>query len=169
MCTNAECESKLRTLRAAAPPLHYPVLRTLLAGLYKSIHYHKFIASIDSALRTGIASLALPCHFRDYSKLFRSDLTDQASVGQPSVDIQRPNMPDIRSELFIKHANVIAELKKKIADDPEFACCSCEQLLQRKNVTALDFSESKKLTSRMWEVLRAYMYMSYPETPNKTH
>ena len=30
MCTIAGCESKLRTLRAAAP--YYPVLRTLLAG-----------------------------------------------------------------------------------------------------------------------------------------
>ena len=64
---------------------------------------------------------------------------------------------------------MIAELEKKLADDPEFACCSCERLLQRKNVTAFDFSESKKFTSSMWEVLRAYMYMSDPEVPNKTH
>ena len=168
MCTIAGCESKLRTLRAAAP--HYPVLRMLLAGLYESIRYHKFIAGIDSALRTGkFASLALLCRFRDYRKLFSSDLTGEASVARPSVDIQKPNMPDIESELCIKHANMIAELKKKLADDPEFACCSCERLLQRKNVTAFDFSESKKFTSSMWEVLRAYMYMSDPEAPNKTH
>ena len=38
---------------------------------------------------------------------------------------------------------MIAELYKKLADDPDFACCSCERLLQRKNVTAFDFSESK--------------------------
>ena len=93
MFTIAGCESKLRTLRAAAP--HYPVLQTLLAGLYESIRYHKFIASIDSALRTGkFVSLALLCRFRDYMKLFSSDLTDKASVARPSVDIQRPNMPD---------------------------------------------------------------------------
>ena len=77
-------------------------------------------------------------------------------------------MPDIECELCIKHANMIAELGKKLADNPEFACCSCEWLLQRKNVTAFDFSESK-FTFSMWEVLRAYMYMSDPEAPNKTH
>ena len=154
MCTIAGCESKLRTLRTAAP--HYPVLRTLLAGLYESIRYHKFIAGIDSALRTGkFASLALLCRFHDYRKLFSSDLTGEASVARPSVDIQKPNMLDIESEVCIKHANMIAELEKKLADDPEFACCSCERLLQRKNVTAFDFSESKKFTSSMWEVLRA--------------
>ena len=109
MCTIAGCESKLRTLRAAAP--HYPVLRTLLAGLYESIRYHKFIASIDSALRTGkFVSLALLCRFDDYRKLFSSHLTDEASVARPSVDIQKPNMPDTESELCIKHANMIAEL-----------------------------------------------------------
>ena len=97
MCTIAGCESKLTTLRAAAP--HYPVLRTLLAGLYESIRYHKFIASIDSALRTGqFVSLALLCRFDDYRKLFSSDLTGEASVALPSVDIQKPNMPDIESE-----------------------------------------------------------------------
>ena len=127
MCTIAGCESKLRTLRTAAP--HYPLLRTLLAGLYESICYHKFIASIDSALRIDkFASLALLCRFGDYRKLFSSDLTDKPSVAQ------KPNMPDIESELCIKHANVIVELEKKLADDPEFACCSCERLLQRKNV-----------------------------------
>ena len=168
MCTIAGCESKLRTLRAAAP--HYPVLRTLLAGLYESIRYHKFIAGIDSALRTGkFVSLALLCHFRDYRKLFSSDLSGEASFARPSVDIQKPNMPDIESELCIKYANMVAELEKKLADNPEFASCSCERLLQRKNVTAFDFSESKKFTSSMWEVLRAYMYMSDPEAPNKTH
>ena len=45
-------------------------------------------------------------------------------------------MPDIESELCIKHVNMIAELDKKLADDQEFACCSCERLLKRKNVTA---------------------------------
>ena len=110
MCTNAGCESKLSTLRAAAP--HYPVLR---AGLYENIRYHKFIASIDSALRSGkFVSLAFLCCFCDYRKLFSSNLTDEASVARPSVDIQRPNMPDIESELCIKHPNMIVKLEKKI-------------------------------------------------------
>ena len=110
MCAIAGCESKLRTLRAAAP--HYPVLRTLLAGLYESIRYHKFIASIDSALRTG--KFALMCRFCDYRKLFSSDLTGEASVARPSVDIQKPNMPDVESELRIKHAYMIEERKHSL-------------------------------------------------------
>ena len=83
-------------------------------------------------------------------------------------DLQKPNLPDIESVLHVEHAEMIAELEKKLADDPEFACCSCERLLQRKNVTAFEFSESKKFTSNMWQVLRAYMYMLDPEATNKT-
>ena len=63
---------------------------------------------------------------------------------------------------------MIAELEKNLADDPEFAFCRCERLLQTKNVTAFDFSESKKITSNMWQVLKAYMNMSDPEATNKT-
>ena len=144
MCAIAGCESKLRTLRAAAP--HYPVLRTLLAGLYESIRYHKFIASIDSALRTG--KFALMCRFCDYRKLFSSDLTGEASVARPSVDIQKPNMPDVESELRIKHAYMIAELEKKLADDPEFACCSCERVLLSLHLTSLNPKNSRPVCGR---------------------
>ena len=66
-------------------------------------------------------------------------------------------MPDIESVL---HAEMIAELQKKLADDPEFACCSCERLHQRKIVTAFE--------SNIWQALRAYMYMSDSEATNKT-
>ena len=64
-CTVAGCDSKLRTLRAAAP--HSPVLRSFLTTLYEAIRYHKLIASIDSALRAGkFVSLALFCGIDDY-------------------------------------------------------------------------------------------------------
>ena len=96
MGTIVGCESKLRTLKASEP--HNPVLRTLLAGLYKNIRYHKFIASIDSALRSGkFASLALLCC--NNRKLFNSYLTDETSVSRPSVDIQKLYMPDIELSL----------------------------------------------------------------------
>ena len=99
------------------------------------------IASIDSALKTGkFASLALWCGIKDYRKLFSSEhnsnSTDTNCASKPTVDIQRPNLPDVESELQVKHAQMIAELEKKLADDPEFACCSCERLLQGKSVTA---------------------------------
>ena len=110
------------------------------------------------------------CGIKDYRQLFSSEhnsnSTDTNCASKPTVDIQRPNLPDVESELQVKHAQMIA---KKLADDPEFACCSCERLLQRKSVTAFDFSEDKKFTSNKWQVLRAYMYMSDPEATIKTH
>ena len=94
------------------------------------------------------ASLALLCGIDDYTKLFSGSSTDNhadVKQSQPVIDLQQPNLPDIESVLHVEHAEMIAELEKKLADDPEFACCSCERLLQRKNVTAFEFSESKKL------------------------
>ena len=172
MCTITGCESKLRTLREAAS--HYPMLQSFLTTLYEAIRSHKMIASIDSALRTGkYASLALWCGIKDYRKLFSSEHNSNSTgtncASKPTVDIQMPNLPDVESVLQVKHAQMIAELEKKRADDPEFACCSCERLLQRKSVTAFDFSENKKFTSNKWQVLRAYMYMSDPEATIKTH
>ena len=150
------------------------MLRSFLKTLYEAIRSHKIIASIDSALRTGkFASLALWCGIKDYRKLFSSEhnshSTDTNCASKPTVDIQRPNLPDVESELQVKHAQMIAKLEKKLADDPEFACCSCKRLLQRKSVTAFDFSENKKFTSNKWQVLRAYMYMSDPGATIKTH
>ena len=147
MYAPAGCESKLRTLREAAP--HYPMLRSFLKTLYEAIRSHKMIASIDSGLRTGkFVSLALWCGIKDYRKLFSSEhnsnSTDTNCASKPTVDIQRPNLPDVESEFQVKHAQMIAELEKKLANYPEFACCSCERLLQRKSVTAFDFSENKK-------------------------
>ena len=63
---------------------------------------------------------------------------------------------------------MIAELDKKLGDDPEFACCSCERLLQRKSVTAFEFSESTKFTSNKWHKLKTYMYVSDSEATSKT-
>ena len=74
-CTVAGCNSKSRTLRAAAP--HYPMLRNFLTTLYEAIRYHKLIAGIDTALRAGkFASLALLCGIDDYTKLFSGNSTD---------------------------------------------------------------------------------------------
>ena len=63
---------------------------------------------------------------------------------------------------------MIAELEKKLGDDLQFACCSCERLLQRKRVTAFEFSESTKFKSDKWHELKAYMYVSDSEATSKT-
>ena len=63
---------------------------------------------------------------------------------------------------------MIQQLESLLADDPEFPCCSCERLHQRKNVTAFKFSESKKFTSNMWQSLKVYMYMSNADATEQT-
>ena len=88
------------------------------------------------------SSLAAYCGFSDYTKLYSRDSTEKDCAPEPKLDIQKLKLPDIESELLVKHVGMIAELEKKLGDDPEFACCSCKRLLQRKSVTAFKFSES---------------------------
>ena len=124
------------------------MLRNFLTTLYEAIRYHKLIAGIDTALRAGkFASLALLCGIDDYTKLFSGSSTDNhadVKQSQSVFDLQKPNLPDIESVLHVEHAEMIAELEKKLADDPEFACCSCERLLQTKNFTAFLSSLNRK-------------------------
>ena len=163
-CTIAGCQSKLRTLRAASP--HYPMLRLFLILLYQTLRNHKFISSIDSALRSGsFESLALLCGYSRYQKLF----SGTEKVHDKLLEIQQPSLPDLESKLHVQHAEMIAELEAKLADDPEYPCCSCERLHQKKNVTAFEFFEPQRFTSNMWLTLKAYMYMSDPDVISKTH
>ena len=83
--------------------------------------------------------------------------------------LQEPKLPGLESELIIDNAEMISQLEKQLADDPEFACCSCERLHQRKKVTAFHFSESKKFTSDMWEMLKTYMFMLNEHATEQTH
>ena len=110
---------------------------------------------------------------KPYNKLFQTDsmgASHKVRVGsRPELVIQHPNLPNLESELYVDHAVLIAKLDKKVVDDPEFMCCSCEQLHCRKNVTAFEFDESKKFISTMWYALRAYMFMCDPDAPQKTH
>ena len=108
--------------------------RECVSAVYEAIRYHKLIASINSSLRAGkFATLAAYCGFSDYTKLYSRDSTEKDCAPKPKLDIQKQKLPDIESELLVKHAGMIAELEKKLGDDPEFASCSCERLLQRKS------------------------------------
>ena len=59
-------------------------------------------------------------------------------------------------------------LKKKFADDAEFPCCSCERLLQRKQVTAFAFSDAK-FCSNMWKSLKAHILEGDSGADTKKH
>ena len=147
-CTS-DCQSSLRVLRAAAT--HFPQLRRLVCLLYDAIRQHRLLESIDTALCAGDLEKLLKLCAVSYDKLFRSIDSNEDSCGtadsedavhQP-IRLQQPKLPDLESHLHVEHTQVIADIEKKFSDDAEFSCCSCERLLQRKQVTAFTFSETK--------------------------
>ena len=141
-CTVSGCESKLRILRAASP--HYPKLRRFLAALYESIRNHKPILSLDQALLSGEMLVKL-CYDDDYQKILSSATVMDTSINVSSIQdapigLQQLKLPDLQPDLYLGYAEMIANLEKKLSDDAAFACCSCERLHQRKQVTAFKFS-----------------------------
>ena len=66
--------------------------------------------------------------------------TGTSNKDKPTV-LQQPKLPDIEATLHVVYAEVISTLDKKLADDAELPCISCERLHQRNNVTAFKFSE----------------------------
>ena len=88
--------------------------------------------------------------------------------GDQPIRLQKAKLPDLESELHINHAELIAELEKKFADDAEFPCCSCERLFQRKQVTAFKFSEAK-FSSDIWKTLKAHISSNNSGAAVQTH
>ena len=82
-------------------------------------------------------------------------------MNQP-IRLQQPNLPDLETHMRLEHAELIADVEKKFADDAEFPCCSCERLLLRKQVTAFQFS-GNKFSSDVWKALRVHI------SQNNTH
>ena len=143
-CTVSGCESKLRTLRAASP--HYPKLRRFLAALYESIRNHKHILSLDQALQSGDFEMLVKfCYADDYQKILSSATvmdtsSNVSSIQNAPIGLQQLKLPDLEADLYLGYAEMIANVEKKLSDDAEFACCSCERLHQRKQVTGFKFS-----------------------------
>ena len=68
---NAECDSSLRILRAAAT--HFPLWRRFVVLLYEAIRLHRQLDSIDSALCAGdFSRLVQLCGLSDYKVLFKA-------------------------------------------------------------------------------------------------
>ena len=153
------CLSTLRILRAAAP--HYPRLRKLLQHVYEALRLHRFINDIDVSLCNGdFEQLCLLLGISNYAK-FLGPGNDSADHYSPEISgeaqvvlYQQPNLPE--AYLHVQYAEVICKLEKKMADDPEFPCCSCERLMQRKQVTAFKFSDSSVL----------FQHVGKPERPH---
>ncbi|KAL5488752.1 hypothetical protein EMCRGX_G017739 [Ephydatia muelleri] len=100
------------------------------------------ILAIDSALSCRnidelVPFLGLKAKFSD---LFSEDGVEHAVVSE---DHSSSGLGCIERDLKVMHADLIAELQSKFSDDAEFACCSCERLCQRKQVSHVNFSLDK--------------------------
>ena len=133
-CAYSGCDSSLRTLRSIAP--HFPKLCKFVCLLYEAIAYHKTIHSINMALSTGDYENACTlCSISDHKMLFTTSVSSTNStalIDECSLSLQQPKLPDLESYLHIEYAEVIAQLEKRLSDDAEFPCASCERLLQRQ-------------------------------------
>eukprot|EP00731_Ephydatia_muelleri_P034522 Em0064g4a len=152
-CELPECSSPLRVIRAAMP--HYPALRTFTRLLYKARKCHMTILAIDSALASGNIDELIPfMGMKDnLSDLFSEDGVEHAVVSE---DHLSSGLGCIERDLKVTHADLIAELQSKFNDDAEFACCSCERLFQRKQVSCVNFSLDKYETDT-WQRLKAHV------------
>ena len=113
------------------------------------------ILAIDSALSFGnidelVPFLGLKAKFSD---LFSEDGVEHAVVSE---DHSSSGLGCIERDLKVTHADLIAELQSKFNDDAEFACCSCERLCQRKQVSRVKFSLDKYETDA-WQRTKAHV------------
>jgi len=144
---NSKCQSSLRVLRAAAT--HFPELRKLKRIVYEAKREDFKVESIDTALCAGdFEKLCKLCGMLHYKDLFSTEQTSDSCCDsncniEVPLRLQEPKLPDLESNMHVEHAALIAEIEKKFADDAEFPCCCCERLLQRKQVTAFAFSDTK--------------------------
>ena len=68
--------------------------------------------------------------------------------------------PQLESQLVVRQAKLITQLKKEINDYPLHVCCSCEQVHQRKSVTQVNISDN--LGSEVWERLKSFILQQNP-------
>ncbi|KAL5469037.1 hypothetical protein EMCRGX_G030225 [Ephydatia muelleri] len=162
-CELPECSSPLRVIRAAMP--HFPVLRIFTRLLYKARKCHMTILAIDSALSCGNIDELIP--FRGlkakFSDLFSEDGVEHAVVRE---DHSSSGLGCIERDLKVTHADLIAELQSKFNDDAEFACCSCERLCQRKQVSRVNFSLDKYKTDA-WQRTKALVLQNEDVEENR--
>ena len=88
----------------------------------------------------------------DFETMLTKDLE---SSNEQCTDIVQSNGESVfqpESELLLTDALLITQLEKEIDDFPEHACCSCNQLHQRKSVTRVKLSDS--LSNEVWPRLK---------------
>ena len=152
------CQSKLRVLRAAST--HFPVLRQFLHDVHSAIRSHMCVFEIDKALCA--ANYCKLMEITNVEKLETLLSNDVDSSDEQSTDVKSVlRQPSLEMQLLITHASLIAELEKEIYDFPEYVCCSCERLHQRKSVTVVKLND--KLSNAVWLRLKSFILQQTPD------
>ena len=149
------CDSVRFHLRAAA--VHYPLLRKFICHLYRARKLHRNVLSIDdhALYCTDFKRLLSLCGLYSCKEIFyseRGNCSDSVSSGGNTV----LGLPGLEPQLKVRHAEFITRFEKEVDDDPEFACCSCERLFQRKNRTSMKSCDTK-FTTDVWNMLKCYI------------
>ena len=149
-----ECTSRLRILRSAST--HYPILRTFLRALNTAIKSNSIVSEIDKALVKGdFLSLTRLTNIDQYKMLLSNcvNSTYENNLCTAKTPLRKAG---IELDLTIKHAKMIAQYEKEVRDYAEHACCSCQQLFKRKNVTKVKLTDS--LGKVVWPLLKDFMH-----------
>ena len=156
-CASGHCKSLLRIVRAAST--HYPLLRRFHRLIYLARQHDRDVHKIDASLcAADFKQLMELAAIKDLDDLFSEEVSEYDDVVP---DCSVPGLPGIETQLQIKHAKLITELEKKVSDDPQHACCSCERLFLRRSVTQFK-RDDKKFSSRMWAQLKQHILHRNP-------
>ena len=161
-CSTGNCESTLRLLRQAA--VHHSVIRNLLGSIYTAHASSKFIDKIDTGFSSGcIESVKEAIKCDNLIDLLIESVPDNEYSEVPST----PSCDEVNeAALQVKYADTVCEYEKKLQDDPEFACCSCEHLLMRKNLTMFKYHNGT-FNSEIWHDLKDYLIQNDPSVAEK--
>ena len=164
--TSGMCHSSLRILRAAS--VHYSALRSMLYNVYHSRKAHATISAIDNSLQNADTDTLRK--LLEYEEII-NDADADASCEDDTPDVSGITftdlgLPNVETHLEIFYAPIIEEYNDKLSKDPEFACCSCERLMFRNNVTKFRYGV-EKFKSPAWNKLNQYLITIDPDVVGK--
>ena len=127
-------------------------MQKLLYLVYRAIRLYVFINSIDVALCNG--KFEVLCKLLDityHAELLEASnqsaecyCFDDSSDAQLPV-LQAPGLLYLESYLHLQHVELIQEFENSLE-----TCCSCEQLLLKKQIMAVKFSD-RKFSLDLWK------------------
>ena len=114
--------------------------------------------NVENGLSNGsVSSLKTVLKVQELSELFE----DEESATNESESLSTSE-----SHIEVQFAGIIEEFHKKLKEDPEFTCCSCEKLLFERVLTGFIFT-AEKFSSFTWMQLKDYFRERDPDVSTK--